>query len=444
MENVCSLSDHSPTCQLQLSLKEEHGECAKDLSLSTSACCKPLNTELHVAMDSLHVVTKTRDQTLEEPSMDHATDENTGTLHVATLELQVATTTTNVLQSIPVADHAGHTSTVCQESELHVVTSGLQVVTADSENTPLKNTQASMKTQLELHVETTELPVVPTNIDLPIQQPATDGASYDIIPEMQELPDLPVLPVAPLPPVQELQVEPDTQPVHESSPKHDENLDVSRIYYEVLAPDDSDMFYINHEDIVKKKPFVPLDKLSQRDIDRINSSQSSAQLNYDGDTEDYDHSPYVSPSQKRKKSTYRPQRKPSKQRMAAQNAITANRAKKASVRNNTSMVEKTVDKDDSPSASSWNESDYEPLQRKKTRALKVTTHGIHKFKQKRNYMCPGCDQNFPNVASLNHHFRTSHDPLPCKKCGKSFFTPSSLHHHKYEHREKDVKCDTCG
>ena len=146
LENVCSLSDHSPTCQLWLSLKEEHGECAKDLSLSTSACCKPLNTELHVAKDSLHVVTNTRDQTLEEPSMDHATDENTGTLHVVTSELQVATTTTNVLQSIPVADHAGHTSTVCQESELHVVMLGLQVVTADSVNTPLKNTQASMKT----------------------------------------------------------------------------------------------------------------------------------------------------------------------------------------------------------------------------------------------------------------------------------------------------------
>ena len=250
--------------------------------------------------------------------------------------------------------------------------------------------------------------------------------------------------MAPLPPVQELQVEPDTQPVHESSPKHDEKLDVSRIYYEVLALDDSDVFYINHEDIVKKKPFVPLDKLSQCDIDRINSSQSSAQLNYDGDTKDYDHSPYISPSQKREKSTYRPQRKPSKQRMAAQNTITANRAKKASVHKNTSTVEKTVDKDNSPSASSWNESDHDPLQWKKTCALKVTTHGIRKFKPKRNYMCLGCDQNFPNVASLNHHFRTSHDPLPCKKCRKSFFTPSSLHHHKHERQEKDVKCNTCG
>ena len=142
------------------------------------------------------------------------------------------------------------------------------------------------------------------------------------------------------------------------------------------------MFYINHEDIVKKKPFVPLDKLSQRDIEKINSSQSSAQLNYDGDTEDCDQSPYISPSQKRKRSTYRPQRKPSKQRMAAQNTITANRAKKASVHKNTSTSEKTIEKGDSPSASSWNESDHEPLQQKKVRALKVTTHGICKFNPK--------------------------------------------------------------
>ena len=48
------------------------------------------------------------------------------------------------------------------------------------------------------------------------------------------------------------------------------------------------------------------------------------------------------------------------------------------------------------------------------------------------------------MASLNHHFRTTHDPIPCKKCGKRFFMPSSLHHHKYDHREKEIKCDTCG
>ena len=145
LENVCSLSDHSPMCQLRLSLEQEHGEWAKDLFLSISACCKPSNMELHVAMDSLHVVTNTKDQTLEEPSIDPATDKNTGTLHVVTPELQVATTTTNVLQSVPVADHAGHISPVRQDSELHVVTSELQVATADSVNTPLKNTQICRK-----------------------------------------------------------------------------------------------------------------------------------------------------------------------------------------------------------------------------------------------------------------------------------------------------------
>ena len=300
---------------------------------------------------------------------------------------------------------------------------------------------ALLKTQSELQVVTNELPVVPTKIDLSTQQPAPNGATCDKIAEMQDMPVLPVLPVAPLPPAQDLQVGQDMHLAHESSPKHDENSHMSRIYYEVLVPDDSDVFYINHED---EKPIVPLDKLSSHDIDRINSSQSSAQLNYDGDTEDYDHAPYVSPSQKKKRSTYRPQRKPSKQRMAAQNAISANRAKKASVCNNTSTAAKTVEKDDSTSSSSWNESNHEPLQWKKTCGLKVTTHGIRKFKQNRNYMCPSCDQNFPNVVSLNHHYRTSHDPLPCKKCGKSFFTPSSLHHHKYEHQEKEVKCDTCG
>ena len=81
-----------------------------------------------------------------------------------------------------------------------------------------------MDTQSELHVET-ELPVVPDNIDLPLQQPATYGATQDTAPKSQELLDSPALPVVPLPPVQELLKEPDTQPVLESSPKHD----VSRI-----------------------------------------------------------------------------------------------------------------------------------------------------------------------------------------------------------------------
>ena len=33
LENVCSLSDHSPMCQLWLALEQEHGETAKDLSV---------------------------------------------------------------------------------------------------------------------------------------------------------------------------------------------------------------------------------------------------------------------------------------------------------------------------------------------------------------------------------------------------------------------------
>ena len=98
----------------------------------------------------------------------------------------------------------------------------------------------------ELHAET-ELQVVPVNIDLPLQQPATYGASKDTAADTQELLNPPVLPVVPLPPVHELLNEPDTQPVLESSPKHDS----SRIYYEVLAPDDSEVLHINHEDIIK-------------------------------------------------------------------------------------------------------------------------------------------------------------------------------------------------
>ena len=432
LENVCSLRDHSPMCQLWLALEQEHGETAKDLSLSISACCKPTDTELHVAMDNLHVVSNTTnilDQPPEELSMDLPTDPITGTLHVVMPELQVATATSTASQPVPELDCTDRATSVHHNAELHVVTPELHVETTDSVNTPLTDTQT------ELHAET-ELQVVPVNIDLPLQQPATYSASKDTAADTQELLNPPMLPVVPLPLVHELLNEPNTQPVLESSPKHDS----SRIYYEVLAPDDSEVLHINHEDIIKRKPFVPLDKLSQHDIDKVNSSQSSSQLNYDGNTKDYDHSPYISPSQKRKRSTYRPQRRPSKQRMAAQNTITTNRSKKASVHKNTSTFEKTVEKGDSPSASSWNESDYEPLQQKKVCALKVTTHCIRKFKPKRNYICPGCDKNFPKMASLNHHFRTTHDPIPCKKCGKRFFMPSSLHHHKYEHREKEIKC----
>ena len=206
LENMCSLSDHSPMCQLRLALEQEYGESAKDLSLSISACCKPTDMELHVATDNLHVVTNTTnilDQPPEELSMNLATDPVTGTLHVVTPELQVATATTTASQPVPELDRTDRITSVCHDAELHVATPELHVETTDSVNTLL------MDTQSELHVET-ELPVVPDNIDLPLQQPATYGASKDTVADSHELLDPSVLPVVPLPPVQDLLNEPDT------------------------------------------------------------------------------------------------------------------------------------------------------------------------------------------------------------------------------------------
>ena len=170
-----------------------------------------------MATDNLHVVSNTTnilDQPPEELSRDLATDLITGTLHVVTPELQVATAKTTASQPVPELDCTDHITSVRHDAELHVVTPELHVETTDSANTPLTDTQT------ELHVEM-ELQVVPVNIDLPLQQPATYGASKDTAANPQELLNPPVLPVVLLPPVHELLNEPDTQPVLESSPKHD-------------------------------------------------------------------------------------------------------------------------------------------------------------------------------------------------------------------------------
>ena len=457
LEQVRLLSDHSPTCQLSLSLEEEHWERAKDLSLSITACCKPFsvsthdNTGLPVVADNLHVVTSASEQTTDIQPTHHSTeDSDLSGLHVVTPELPVVTLSADASRSV--SEPACSITYTNTNTDLHVVTSdsiGLQVVTGDVDpcyDTPLTSSLA----QPELHVVTNIIPVVPaestsrdTGSGLPLPPDGMDCTSDNTLPVVPTSPDKVNIQLQVV-----TSVNPVDTPLKESSPKHyDVCLDSSSTYYQVLAPDDSDFFYINHEDIVKQKSIVPFDRLSSKDIDKINLSQSSALLDYDGDTETYDLDPYVSPSQKKKKSTYRPLRKPSKQRIAAQEMISANRAKKATATATKSMANEPLQNDDSPS--SWNESDNEPLLTKKkggskTHGLKVTTHRIQKFKHKRNYVCPGCDQSFLSVASLNHYYRTSRDPLPCKKCGKSFFTPSSLHHHKYEHQNNDVKCETCG
>ena len=63
-------------------------------------------------------------------------------------------------------------------------------------------------------------------------------------------------------------------------------------------------------------------------------------------------------------------------------------------------------------------------------------------KRQHRYKCsgPSCKEIFDNMSSLNHHFKASHEPVNCTKCGLHFNTPSMLACHMYLHRELKYQC----
>ena len=74
-----------------------------------------------------------------------------------------------------------------------------------------------------------------------------------------------------------------------------------------------------------------------------------------------------------------------------------------------------------------------------------------KYKLKRKYVnttrkfpCEKCHTNFNSQHEVNEHFRTTHLPVQCDMCEKTFDTPAAMVKHRYHHYEYMYECDHCG
>ena len=59
------------------------------------------------------------------------------------------------------------------------------------------------------------------------------------------------------------------------------------------------------------------------------------------------------------------------------------------------------------------------------------------------FSCVGCNSSFSSQKEVNEHFHTSHPPVKCDMCEKSFDTPAAMLRHKYKHYEYMYECDVC-
>ena len=78
---------------------------------------------------------------------------------------------------------------------------------------------------------------------------------------------------------------------------------------------------------------------------------------------------------------------------------------------------------------------------------KTTRHGIkRKYSptHPQNYGCKVCGQLLPSRGELNEHYRSSHPPVLCPVCKKTFSCPNTRDRHLYSHNlNKQFICDTC-
>ena len=73
----------------------------------------------------------------------------------------------------------------------------------------------------------------------------------------------------------------------------------------------------------------------------------------------------------------------------------------------------------------------------------TTTRGVRRYKRKRKFKCPSCEQVENSVAKMNTHYRTTHDPMSCQTCQRLFNTPSALRKHSYIHKNNPHRCNKC-
>ena len=252
------------------------------------------------------------------------------------------------------------------------------------------------------------------------------------------------------------------------------------MYYPLVSADD-DLDFINFADIVNSNCSVSLDNLSMDDV-RFEQKQlkCSSPMPSDKEEKETETSTTSVPSDNEKlhpsygtskqgKPSYRPRRKPSSKRIAAQRIINKTRQKRGVKTDNKdffpckpsqSCEHKRTNIGVSGGKTSVNKSTRnsqttvsdkpKSAQRKGEKSgvsgLKIVHHGLKRLTPRskgRHCQCDMCGENYNNTTAFIAHYSSTHPPLPCKDCNKIFNNPLSLQKHRYHHVGKQYPCDVC-
>ena len=234
-------------------------------------------------------------------------------------------------------------------------------------------------------------------------------------------------------------------------------------YYDVMMVDEEDIISISHDEIISNKCDVTLDKLSEQDIADIQQYMQGKQK--PREIEKTIKLPRHLKEYKRKTS-HRPRRKPSKERIRAQQIIHERNVKiiRQELKPTPLRIDPLPDTSKPNSDSDATISYSPPRKRPKTDVKKSTTKkiakfvirtvGIKMFKDKDieqaksaackcAFRCFLCGSKFATAKELNTHFCNTHDELICQDCGKGFTSPLSLAKHRYVYKACTHSCGYC-
>ena len=258
-----------------------------------------------------------------------------------------------------------------------------------------------------------------------------------------------------------LEKEPETQ-----------HTDVESRYYEVMNPEEDEIYSFSHQDIIARKCKVSLENLTSKDIDNIKeylkptapgSVSGSSSTTPDADSELV---------KKSRKVSHRPRKQPSKARIHAQKLIRERNKKivskkipmmKVKVTLTTQRKPKQVqplhrENLDEANADSEDTVIYTPPPTPKPkkpvakfifRTLGIKVHrdtaAVEELKKQctHKFKCYLCKQVYSTTKALNKHFKLEHGGLDCEECGKGFSSPLSLKKHSYMHKLCSHPCRHC-
>ena len=229
-------------------------------------------------------------------------------------------------------------------------------------------------------------------------------------------------------------------------------------YYEVLTPSQDDVVCISHMDILNSRCTVQLERLNKNTIRSLETGVSTLP-SQSSSTESSD------TKVPKKKSCYQPKMKLSRDRVRAQQIITARKkCKKPLTFQSHSLPPAEPNQPDTgvPAQDSSNNTIIytpPPSPKKKSKKKQVTkfiirTMGLKTHldtdaviacnkKRNHNFKCYLCGESFASTKSLNTHVRINHKGLDCIVCDKEFNSPMSLKKHSYIHKLCTFNCSRC-